>query len=258
MVRKSVESFGVVSTEDNGEVPLKTVFHSLGAIAHWVVGPDIDSTCGLIVMIDSCEVAAVASSIDNIVVGRIDGDMRRLSTGGCFPIFFRNVSSCTAVPNSNGGIVLLCSIDTIGKGIVGRDAVELSGGLVVIGTPSASPVKRNLCAPVISNDHALVVLWGDPQVVMIAMWSTMGGKCFSTIGRMMIGHVHYIYPIFVLGIGIYFTVIPCALAQGTAIVHFFPSSAPVVRAVDSAFLLVFDNGPYTLGVNRGDGNSHNS
>jgi len=248
VVGKGVESLGIVATKNNREVPLKTVLHTFCAIAHGVVGPNIDAANTFFFVIDTGQETAIASSINNIVVGGVNGDMCRFPSCGCFPIVFPNLAAKAAVAYANGGVVLLGNIDAIGESIVGGNTIELCGGLVVVGAPGGTPVIRNLCSPVVGDNHALVVFRSNPQVVVISVRSAMRFKGFSAIGGVVIGDIHYINAIDVLGVGINFCVVPSPLAQGTAFIYFGPRGSCIVRAINPSLVFVFYDGPHPLWV----------
>ena len=65
------------------------------------------------------------------------------------------------------GVILLCGVDAVGESVVGVDAIELRGELVVDGCPAITPVERDACTTIVAFNHALRVVWIDPQVVII-------------------------------------------------------------------------------------------
>ena len=198
--------------EDDGKVPLKAVFHSLRSVAHRVVGPYVDSPDGVRLVVDTGQEATVASAINDIVIFGVHGDVGRFSPGGLLPILVVDGAAIASVLDSDGGIVLLCGINTIGEGIVGRDPIELRGRLVVIGTPSFPTIVGNLCPAVITDNHTLGVFRGDPEVVMVAMGRIEGIEGFAPVGGLMVAYVQYVDHILILGVGIYPGVVPGPLA----------------------------------------------
>ena len=211
MVRKGVQLFGIVFTKDDREIPLKTILHPFCSVTHGVVGPNINATNTFGVMIYPGQKTTITSSVNNLVICRINRNMGRFSTSSSFPVVLAKRTAKASMPNADGRIILLGSINSVGECVVSRNAVKLGCGLIVVGTPAFSTVIGYLCPPVIANNHPFVVFGSDPKVMMIAMRGSMGFKGFSAIGRMMVGYIHDINAIDILGVGVYFGVVPSAL-----------------------------------------------
>ncbi len=64
--------------------------------------------------------------------------------------------------NTNGGIVLLGAVDSVGELIVGSDMVELGGQLVVQRGPAFSLIERNAGTAVVALNHAPRVAGVNP------------------------------------------------------------------------------------------------
>src|SRR5262245_44140977 len=104
-------------------------------MAERVVGPDVDETRLASAVVDAHEEAAVGAAVDDVVVFGIDGDPAALAAGGGLPVTFVDVAAIAAAGDADGRIVLLSAVDAVGEMIVGGDAIELGGGLVVVGGP---------------------------------------------------------------------------------------------------------------------------
>src|SRR5690606_1157458 len=152
-----------------GKVPLKAILCSLRPMSHRVIGPHIDITLFTGSTIYTGEIATIVSAVNNIIVPRIDSQVTTFAPCGGFPVALGNRPRIRAMEYSYCRIVLLCTIDAIRKMIVGNNTVELCGRLVVICGPVFTTIKRNLRPSVITDDHPLIVLRRNPQVVMVAV-----------------------------------------------------------------------------------------
>ena len=151
-IRCSIQSFCIVGREKDRKIPLKTVLHTFCSVTHRVIGPNVNAPSFRSFVIDAGQIASVTSAVYNVVVFWINGDMGTFSTSGGFPITFAYVPAFSSVINSHGRIVLLRPINFIRKRIISGNAIKLCGRLISIGTPIFTPVIRNLCTPVITND----------------------------------------------------------------------------------------------------------
>ncbi len=69
----------------------------------------------------------------------------------------RNCALMRPRGNTNGGIVLLGTVDAVGELIVGSDMVELAGQLVVQRGPALSSIERNAGTAIVTLNHTLRV-----------------------------------------------------------------------------------------------------
>ena len=65
-IAAGVERFGVMRRKDDGEIPLKAVFHRRRAIAHRIIGPNIDHAALPCVAIIACYQTAVRAGKDDV------------------------------------------------------------------------------------------------------------------------------------------------------------------------------------------------
>ena len=113
-------------------------------------------------MVVSVQIALVVAAICDVVVRRIDGMIGAFPTGGDFPVSFCNPATIAARDDSDGRIVLLSTVDSVGKMVVRCNAVELRGRLVVVACPVFSTIYGDLTSAVIGNDHSFVVVGVNP------------------------------------------------------------------------------------------------
>src|SRR5687768_473438 len=107
--------------------------------------------------------------------------MSAFSACGFFPILLCNGRSIGSMQNSYGGVILLRTVNAVRKVIVGDDAIKLGCWLIVICRPVDTRVVTNLCSSIVGNDHPLIILRSDPQIVMIAVWCIERLICFTTV-----------------------------------------------------------------------------
>ena len=65
--------------------------------------------------------------------------------------------------------------------VIGGDTVKLCSGLIVVGRPVFTGIERYLSTSVIPDDHALVVVGINPQVMMVTMRCIVAFKCAATV-----------------------------------------------------------------------------
>jgi hypothetical protein len=133
--------------------------------------------------------------------------------------------------------------------VVGSHPVELGGRLIVVGTPVGAGVKTNLGTTVVRHDHTLIILRGDPHIVMITVRGIIGRlESMPTVRAFVITDIHDVDDIFILRIGKNARIIPGPLAQGATLIHQVPGLPTVIGAVDAPFF-IFDDGKYPIPVN---------
>ena len=155
--------------EEGREVPVEAVLHDLDTRTGRVQRPDVDAAALIVRVVKAVEIALVVATVDDVVVVRIDGVIRTFTAGGNLPVAFRDCDTVGAMHNANRRVVLLRAVDAIGKVIVRGNSIELHGRLVVVRRPAVATVGRNLRTTIVGDDHALVVVRIDPQVVVIAV-----------------------------------------------------------------------------------------
>ena len=132
--------------------------------------------------------------------------------------------------------------------VVGRNPVKLRRGLVVVRCPVVAAIVGNLPAPVVGNGHALIIVGVDPEVMVVAVGRVFQFKCFAAIFRHPIAHVHHIYQIFVLRVGINPAVIPGPLQHGAILIDSGPGFTRIVGPIYAGSFGVFDDGPHPVRV----------
>src|SRR6516225_9341914 len=79
--------------------------------------------------------------------------------------------------------VLLRAVDVIRKLVVDIHVVKLAGGLIVLGAPSLTAIRRYGGAAVVAFEQDLGVVRVDPHYVIVAMRCAQFGECFAAIMR---------------------------------------------------------------------------
>ena len=155
--------------ENDRVAPLEAVLHGLGAVAHGIIGPGVDTAALAGAVVLSGDEAVVGAGVDDFGIARVGGDPAAFAAAHVVPVVVGDAAAGGAAGGAHGGIVLLRAIQVIGEIFVERHAVELRGGLVIDAGPGASAVARDVGPAVVGLDHAARVAGRDPQVVVIAM-----------------------------------------------------------------------------------------
>jgi len=142
----------------------------------------------------------------------MDCNVTTFSTRGWFPISFTDRATLTAAGNSYRRVVLLGTVDSIGKVIVGRDAVKLRGGLVEVGRKIDAVVVGNLCAAIVGHDKSFGIVRVDPQIVMVTVGSADRGEVLAAVIRPMELHIQNVDAVSILRICVDACVVPSALS----------------------------------------------
>src|SRR5689334_18338396 len=95
-------------------------------------------------------------------------DPTRLAAADVVPIARSDSTFSRATRNAHGRIVLLRTVYVVRKIVVERDAIKLRRGLILLG-PTPPAVVRNVRATVVAFDHAIRIVWRDPQIVIVAV-----------------------------------------------------------------------------------------
>src|SRR5262245_2932265 len=151
--------------------------------------------------------------------------------------------------NPHRRVILLGAVDPVREVIVGRDAVELSGRLIVIRAPAFAAAEADLGAAVVADDHALGRGRVDPQIVMVAVGSADHAEVSSAVLGVPEQDVDDVDVVGILRPGVNARVIPGPLAQFARLIDLGPGLARVVRAKDTA-VLSLDDGPDTIRIDR--------
>src|SRR5205085_8587979 len=109
------------------------------------------------------------AAVDDVGVLRVGHDVAALAARRRLPVAGTDGEAERAVADAHGGVVLLRAEEAVGEVGVGGDAVELRGGLVLLGGPGAAAVGGHLRAAVAALDEALRVEGIDPEVVVVAV-----------------------------------------------------------------------------------------
>src|SRR5262249_12285901 len=132
--------------KEDRKVPLKPVLHVLRAMAKRVIRPHGHVSDFPRAVIHSAQIAAVVATVNDVRVFRTRSKPATLGAGRGLPVALADREIVAATQNSDSGIILLGAEDAIRKVIVGHNAIELSGGLILISGPLGASVHRDLSA----------------------------------------------------------------------------------------------------------------
>lgn len=155
---------------------------------------------------------AVAAGVDHVGVARVGSDPAAFSTADVVPVAFGDAAA-SAGGDADGGVILLRAVGVIRKIVIEGDAVELRCGLIHHARPGTAAVEGDICAAVVRFDHAVGIVGGDPQAVIVAVRRADGLKAASAIGRPEEAYVEEINFVGVFRVGEDVGVIPGALAN---------------------------------------------
>ena len=248
-LRTGVQHLVIVWREEHREIPLKAVLHGFCPSTKRVVGPHMNGTGHIGVVVLARQKTAVATAVNNVVIGGVRRNVSAFAACCRLPVFFGDEATVRAALDAYGGVVLLSAVNAVGEMVVGGHAVELRGGLVFVGGPIGAAVVGHLAATVVADDHAVGVFRGNPQVVVIAVWSVAGLEGFATVGGGVVSHVHDVDFVDIFCIGVDARVVPRTLTQAAVAVGFGPGLAAVVRTEHTAFV-VFNDGPKAIRIDR--------
>src|ERR1700682_4583311 len=85
------------------------------------------------------------------------------------PIALADGGLVCSAPDGNTPAILLGTIDSIVKIIVGGDVVELRGRLIILERPSNPAVDRDRGAPIVGLDHTLGSGGINPWLVIVTV-----------------------------------------------------------------------------------------
>src|SRR5262249_30268486 len=151
-----------------------------GAGAHRIVGPRGDVLGLLGAMVITGQVAAVAASVDDVRVLRVDRDVTAFAAADRMPVGAVDAGAAGPAGNVDGAVVLLSAVDVIGKLLVDDDVINLRRGLF-LARPRLAAVEADGGAAVVAADHAQRMVGVDPQGVIVAVRHGHGGEGFATV-----------------------------------------------------------------------------
>ncbi len=126
-----------------------------------------------------------AARVDDLRVERIGDDVTELVSRRRKPIEPVDRAEIAAAPRCDGSRVLLRRIHPVRERVVGRDVIDLLGGLVVPRTPREPAVQRDRRALVHAQEHALAVGGIDPHLlrVVAAGCALKSGESIAAVER---------------------------------------------------------------------------
>jgi hypothetical protein len=233
-----------VRREQEGEAPLEAILHRFNTGAHRVVGPHINvaqTSCAIVV---ARQQAVVRSCVDELGVGGVGSDPTALTSAYCVPVGLGDGSAVAAACGFNGAVVLLGAVDVVRKVLIERNAVELAGRLVHHRAPAGSAIERDVCSAVVGLDHAIRIVVGDPEIMIVAVRSPDLLEVLPAVGGLEEAGVDRVDRVRVLGIGKDTGVVPGTLLDVALVVDLCPRRACVVAMEDAAVFSLYIE-PYT-------------
>ena len=157
-----VESFGIVGRDHDGSGPLEAVFENAGASSVGQVGliRDVAKLPGTLVI--TRDQALIVGRIDDVRVRRIGRDVARFSTADWIPVGTFDGAVIAAGGDGDGAVVLLRTVDVVGRPVVGNHVVELRRRLIVLPGPGLALVERDGHAAVVGGNHAFRIFGINP------------------------------------------------------------------------------------------------
>ncbi len=157
-----------------------------------------------------------AAAVQNIAVLWIGNHGIALArqTGG-FPIAKRKYAFARPGADAHAAAILLCSVQPIGKTVVGGDVINLRRGLVVPGAPALAAIHANDSSLIAAEHHAIAILRIHPELVIIvtAGRSFDRNERFAAVGGHICCGVDDVSPVGIFGIHADLFEIPAAAPQ---------------------------------------------
>src|SRR5579859_174798 len=117
--------------------------------------------------IKALNAAIGARKVDLVFVFGIDGNVTALAAAGQKPVARIHMSVIGTAVHRNRTAVLLCSIYSVRKTVVGGDVIKLSGGLVVPRCPGLATVEADGRALIDTQGEMRRVLRVYPDLVVV-------------------------------------------------------------------------------------------
>ena len=223
-----IKSVRIVSREHDRFGPLETVLQISHPPADHVARPRIDRLRLLGVMIVAGNVSAIRTGINDLGVLGIGSDIAAFTAADLVKVALIDAAAGTRRGNRDRGIILLRSVQPVGKSVVGSDVVELRRWLVVERGPTGAAVGGNGCPAVVAVDQTPRIVGINPEAMVITMRRVDGVESLSAIDRSVRACVQDVNHIGILGIGEHVCVIPGALTVTPILIDEFPFLAPVI------------------------------
>ena len=115
------------------------------------------------------EDGVVAAAIGNFGISGLRHGVGAFAIGDLVPGAERNQSAAMGARPFVGAFVLLRPVDVIGKLVVNIDMIELSSGLIVLGSPSLTGISRDSRTAVVALEQNSSVIRVDPHHVIVAV-----------------------------------------------------------------------------------------
>ena len=186
------------------------------------------------------------------VVG-IERDVRALASADVIEVVEADAAVKRRARDRHCRVVLLPRIEPVWHLVVGHDAVELRGRLVVDAGPGLAAVERDRRAAVVAVDHVQAVVGVDPVIVVVAVRQPDPLERFAAIDRLHEWHVQHPDGVLVQRIGRDMNVVPGARPQDAVVVDELPGLAVIIAAPQAALVdFGLDNRVNAVRAARGD------
>ena len=164
----------IVRGEHDGFGPLEAVLQISHSPADRVARPRIDCLRLFRVMIVAGDVSAIRTGINDIGICGIGSDIAAFPAADVVKVALIDAAAGTRSGNRDRGVVLLRSVQPVGKSVVGSDVIELRGWLVVERRPAGAAVSGNRCSAVVAVDQTPRIVGIDPEAMVVTVGRVEG------------------------------------------------------------------------------------
>ena len=156
------------------------MLYVVGAMPGTICRPDADVLSLFPSLVVTNSVALVVR-VNDVPIARIRHNETAFATASGEPVPRFDDARISSAGDTDIRVVLLGSVEVLGKCVVDRDVIKLRGWLIVLCAPGLSAVNRNADTAVIGVANAIGIGRIDPQTVVIAMAGRQQSKRFSTV-----------------------------------------------------------------------------
>ena len=245
---------------DDGGVPVEAVLHVLGVAGQVLDGGSHDIGAGFGAGVQHFDGAQVAAAEHVARVVGVEGQEGALAASRGFPASGGDAAAAElAAGDDHRGIVLLPAVDAVGELIVHVDAVNLGGGHIALGRPSAAVIQADAHPAIIGDGHVFRIVGVDPQIVVIAVGAIDVFPGAPAVEGAQGWGAEHVNGMLVLGVGEDLDVVPGALHQAVVAGDSGPTFSGIGRDEQATFFLVritLDEGIDPLGVRAANRHGH--
>src|ERR1700722_1405556 len=106
-------------------------------------------------------------AINNIWIHGIRNGISVLDGADRMPIAKSNFAIVASAGNADGAAILLSATHAIRESVIGNDVINLRGGLVIPGTPGASPICTDQRALIADQQNNFRMNGTDPDILVV-------------------------------------------------------------------------------------------